>query len=154
MAEKMRDAWRRDQRYNVAVMAAAAAIEAGWSAEDLGDRMARTATARMLTGLAAEAAAKTAWPPKVIALGRILADGLTAADDKIDLPQYALVAMADMERLHVALLDLLVKYEPDRAGPSMNYTVAARRARPKHLVFGGPSVNARLVSRTAVLVGP
>lgn len=64
----------------------------------------------MLYGMAAEAAAKTAWPPKVIALGRVLAQGLLGDGDEIDLVQYALAAMTEMERIHVELLELPVRF--------------------------------------------
>jgi hypothetical protein len=44
----------------------------------------------------------------------VLAAGLIAADeDKVNVQDQALAAMADLERLHVILLELLVKYEPD-----------------------------------------
>jgi len=66
---------------------------------------------RLLTATAAERAAKTAWPGKVRALGRVLAAGLIADDDaEIDMSQLALTAMAEMERPHVLLLDLLAHY--------------------------------------------
>jgi hypothetical protein len=46
----------------------------------------------------------------VRALGRVLADGLIADDKKIDMVQLALTAMADLERPHVMVLDLLTNY--------------------------------------------
>lgn len=47
------------------------------------------------------------------ALGRVLADGLIAEDEaKIDLTDMALAAMAEMERPHVSLLELLVCHVP------------------------------------------
>lgn len=69
---------------------------------------------RLLTGLAMSAAERTAWPPKVVALGRMLAAGLIAEDAAaVDVQQLAMTAMADVKRPHVVLLDLLVRYEPD-----------------------------------------
>jgi len=60
------------------------------------------------------AAAGTVWPPKVVALRRVLAAGLIAENETdIDLQESALTAMAEMERPHVMLLDLLVRYEPE-----------------------------------------
>ena len=64
-----------------------------------------------------DAAQRTAWPPKVYALGRVLAAGLIASDEaEVDVQDQALAAMADLERLHIILLELLVKYEPDWTG--------------------------------------
>jgi hypothetical protein len=55
----------------------------------------------------------TAWPPRVSALGRALADGLIAADDaRVDLVQLVLPAMAEMDRMHVSMLELLVNWIP------------------------------------------
>jgi hypothetical protein len=84
--------------------------EGGWTDEELAARAERSQQTRMLYGAAAEAAAKTAWPPKVIALGRVLAQGLLADGDEIDLVQYALAAMTEMERIHVELLELQVEF--------------------------------------------
>ena len=64
------------------------------------------------------AAQRTAWPPQVQALGRVLAAGLIASDDAVNVPQFALSAMIELGRLHIVLLDLLVRYEPDRIPPS------------------------------------
>jgi len=106
--------WRRDQEENVAAVAIVAAAEGGWSAQELGRKAGRSQATRLLTGTAADAAAKTAWPPKVIALGRVLAQGLIAADDAaVDVPAYMLAAMTEMERLHISLLELLVRSEPE-----------------------------------------
>jgi hypothetical protein len=99
---------RTDRRDNIAEMAEAAGTAAGLGPEVLGERMRRSQRTRLLTANAAESAAKTAWPPKVRALGRVLADGLIAADEaKIDVAELALTAMADLERPHVMTLDLL-----------------------------------------------
>jgi hypothetical protein len=42
----------------------------------------------------------------------VLAAGVIASDDAVDVPQFALNVMEDLGRLHVSLLDLLVWYEP------------------------------------------
>lgn len=69
--------------------------------------------ARLLTATATFGTAQTTWPPRVRALGRVLADGLIAEDEaKIDLTDMALAAMAELERPHVSLLELLVCYVP------------------------------------------
>ena len=68
---------------------------------------------RHLTDVATQAAADTFWPPSVRAIGRAFAAGLLAADEAdVDLRQYALEIMAGLDRLHVVLLELLVRYEP------------------------------------------
>jgi hypothetical protein len=113
LVDNVRDEWRRDQREHIAKMAEAAAEAAGYSPEELGQQMGRSRRTRLLTATAAEAASKTAWPPKVIALGKALAAGLIAEDHtRIDTEQLALLAMAGMERPHVAVLDLIVHYWP------------------------------------------
>ena len=119
LVDNIRDEWRCDQRENIAIMAEAAAGAADYSPEELGEQMGRSPRTRLLTATAAEAASKTAWAPKVIALGKALAAGLIVEDDtQIDTEQFALGAMAGMERPHVALLDLLVHYWPVRARTS------------------------------------
>ena len=108
LIDNVTEEWRRDQGANIADMAATAAETTGLSPEELGDRMGRSQRTRLLTATAAENAAKTAWPHKVRALGRVLADGLITDDEaKIDMVQLALTAMTDLERPHVILLDLL-----------------------------------------------
>lgn len=68
---------------------------------------------RLLTATAMSAAARTAWPPKVSALGRALADGLIAEDAaEINVADLVVPAMADMERPHLSLLELLVRWVP------------------------------------------
>jgi hypothetical protein len=108
---RLRKEWRRDQEDNIRALNIVTAGEAGWSDEELGERAGRSQATRMLYGMAAEAAAKTPWPPKVIAIGRVLASGLSADGDDIELAQYAVAAMSEMERIHVELLELLVKYQ-------------------------------------------
>ena len=109
LIDKVRDEWQVDQRGNIAAMTEAAAAAAGYDADELGEQMGRSPRTRLLTATAAESAAKSAWPPKIIALGKVLAAGLIADDGvEIDIAQFALAAMANMERPHVVLLDLLV----------------------------------------------
>jgi hypothetical protein len=73
----------------------------------------------LLTATTIKAASSTAWPGKVIALGRLLAEGVIAEDDaEIDLVILGLAAMAEMERPHVLLLDLLVNYSANTTIPS------------------------------------
>lgn len=83
----------------------------GLSPEELCDRMVRSQRSRLLTATAAESAARTAWPDKVRALGRVLTAGLIADDEAvIDLAELALTAMAELERPHLTVLGLLENY--------------------------------------------
>lgn len=110
-----------------AQMLETAADEAGWGAEVLADRIAISEQAQLQTAIAMSAAERTTWPPQIKALGKVLADGLMAEGDAIDLPQFALDAMTELGRLHVSLLELLVRYEPGIApdGTSPRPYVAA-----------------------------
>jgi hypothetical protein len=103
--------WTGAQR-RAGEMLETAADEAGLDAEELADRIAGSDQAQLQTAIAMAAAERTTWPPQVKALGKVLAEGLIAEGDAVDLPQFALEAMADLGRLHVSLLDLLVRYEP------------------------------------------
>ena len=67
----------------------------------------------LLTGIAMTGAAGTARPPEVFALGRALADGLITDDDQINIADLVLPAMADMDRPHISLLELLVRWMPE-----------------------------------------
>jgi hypothetical protein len=111
LVDNVIDEWRRNQRDNIADMAETAATTGGFSPEELGEHMGRSPRTRLLTATTAESAAKTAWPHKVRALGRVLADGLIADDEaKIDIVELALTAMTDLERPHVMVLDLLANH--------------------------------------------
>jgi|ERR1022692_3295604 hypothetical protein len=102
-----------DAQERVRQMMASARDAAECTEAELEERLLETEQTRLLNVNAILAAADTAWPPKVVALGRVLAAGLIAEDEAdIDLQQSALAAMAELERPHVTLLDLLVRYEP------------------------------------------
>jgi hypothetical protein len=123
---KIRAEWQRDQEDNVMALGIVTAAEGGWTNEELQERAGRSQATRLLTSIAVETAAKTAWPPKVIAIGRVLAHGLSAEEDEIDVAQYTLAAMAEMERIHVELLKLLVNFRPYlRVTADGEYTVEA-----------------------------
>jgi hypothetical protein len=122
VVDRVRGEWQTDQRRNIEAMAEAAADAAGWSAGELGDQMGRSPRTRLLTATAAEGAAKTAWPPKVLALGKVLADGLIADDDAVvDHAGFALTAMTALERPHLVLLDLLANVGPPRMYDRRSY---------------------------------
>jgi hypothetical protein len=65
-----------------------------------------------MTAVAMDGAARTAWPPRVSALGRALADGLIADDAEVDVVEPVLPAMTSMDRAHVSVLELLVRRMP------------------------------------------
>jgi hypothetical protein len=114
LAERAWEELRPDARQRAAQVLSTAAEETGCNYEQLSELIGSSETSRLQTGLAMDAAQRTAWPPKVYALGRVLAAGLIATDEaEVDVRDQALAAMADLERLHVNLLELLVKYEPD-----------------------------------------
>lgn len=117
LAERAWEELRPDARQRAAQVLSTAAEEIGCDDEQFGELIGSSETSRLQTGLAMDAAQRTAWPPKVYALGRVLAAGLIATDEaEVDVQDHALAAMADLERLHVILLELLVKYEPDWTG--------------------------------------
>ena len=114
LAERAWEELRPDARQRAVRVLSTAAEEIGCDDEQLGELTGSSEASRLQTGLAMDAAQRTAWPPKVYALGRVLAAGLIATDEtEVNVQDQALAAMADLERLHVILLELLVKYEPD-----------------------------------------
>lgn len=114
LAERAWEELRPDARRRTAQVLSTAGETAGCDAEQLGERISASETSRLQAGLAMDAAARTAWPPQVKALGRVLAAGLLASDEaEVNLQQQALAAMTDLDRLHLILLELLVRFEPD-----------------------------------------
>lgn len=113
LAERVWGELRPDARQRAARVLVTAAEEVGCDDEQLGELIGSSETSKLQAGLAMDAAQRTAWPPKVYALGRALAAGLIAADlDEVNIQDQALAAMTDLERLHVILLELLVRCEP------------------------------------------
>jgi hypothetical protein len=112
-----------DVQRRVTDMLGTAAESSERDPDELADLIASSERTRLLTATAMAAAAGTAWPPKVYALGRALADGLIADDDHINIADLVLPAMTDMERPHVSLLELLVRWVPDEV---MGRPVGAR----------------------------
>jgi hypothetical protein len=114
LAERTWEELRPDARKRAARVLSTAAEEVGCDDKQLGELIRSSETSKLQTGLAMDAAQRTAWPPKVYALGRVLAAGLIATDEaEVEIQDQALAAMADLERLHLILLELLVKYEPE-----------------------------------------
>jgi hypothetical protein len=131
LAERAWEELRPDARQRAAQMLSAAAEAARCDDKQLGKLIGASETTRLQTALAMSAAERTAWPPKVRALGKVLAAGLIAANDAVDLPMYALDAMVELDRLHVSLLDLLVRYEPEWAS-GVGYRAQPHRDLPDH----------------------
>jgi hypothetical protein len=112
LAERAWQELRPDARQRAAQVLSTAAEAAGCDADQLGDLIGASETTRLQAGLAMRAAERTAWPPQVRALGRVLAEGLIASDDAVDVTRFALNVMVNLDRLHVSLLELLVRYRP------------------------------------------
>ncbi len=90
------------------------AIHNGIPVDEMEKRINASERAQLLTGFTLSAATRTAWENKVRALGRSLASGLLANDNtKIDTEQLIIAAVADIEGPQLAMLELLVCWEPD-----------------------------------------
>ena len=91
-----------------------AAETAGLTREQLANRAAESEQTRFLTDKAIQAAADTLWPAGVRAIGRAYAAGLLAKDKPVlDIRLRVLGIMEDLDEMHVRLLELLVRYEPE-----------------------------------------
>jgi hypothetical protein len=125
-----------DARRRASEMMMSAGNALAYEPGELADLAAGSERARLLSATATFGAAQTTWPPKVRALGRVLADGLIAKDDaKIDVTNMALAAMSEMERPHVSLLELLVCYVPSLAND--HWTSAPYSPKPSPLGESG-----------------
>jgi hypothetical protein len=106
--------FKSDAQRRVTEMLGCASMASERDPEELADLIGESERTRLLTATAMASAVSTAWPPKVHALGRALADGLIAADDAdINMADLAIPAMTDMERPHLSVLELLVRWAPD-----------------------------------------
>ncbi len=91
------------------------AIRAGVPVDEMEARINASKRTELLTGVALDAASRTAWEDKVRTLGRSLAAGLLADDNAtIDTEQMIIAAIADIEGPHLAMLELLVAWRPGR----------------------------------------
>jgi hypothetical protein len=112
--QKAADKIWADRSRRAEEMLETAAETAGLSADEFAERASETEQTRFLTDKAIQAAADTIWPEGVRAIGRALAAGLLATDKPvIDVRQRVLGIMTDLDEMHVRLLELLVKSEPD-----------------------------------------
>lgn len=91
-----------------------AAEAAQLSPDQLADRAMESEETRFLTDKAIQAAADTIWPAGVRAIGRLYAAGLLAKDKPdLNIRLRVLGLMQGLDEMHVSLLELLVRYEPD-----------------------------------------
>lgn len=114
LADRAFGEFRTDARRRVGDMLESAAEELECEDPDqLADMIGKSERTRFLAATAMDGAVRTAWPTRVVAIGRALAAGLLATDDTaVDVEQMALEAMADMDAMHVSLLELLVCWVP------------------------------------------
>lgn len=106
---------KSDKQRRCSQMLESTAKTAGCGPDELIGLIDDSERTRLLTATAIAAATGTAWPEKVYALGRALADGLIAADSaEVNTADLVIPAMADMERPHLILLELLVRWIPDQ----------------------------------------
>lgn len=108
--------WWADRLRRQEKMLETAADAGRLTREELADRAAESEESRFLTGKAVNAATNTIWPEGIRAIGRAYAAGLLAKDKPtLDIRLRVLGIMQDLDEMHVRLLDLLVKSEPEQA---------------------------------------
>lgn len=114
VAHRVFDEFRADARARADRMLAEADKELGGGGPSkLADLTGRSEQTRQVTAIAVDAAARTFWPPKVVAIGRALASGLMSADDtQIDTQPFIMAALAELEFPQASLLELLVCHWP------------------------------------------
>jgi hypothetical protein len=153
---------RGDGNGRIARLLGYATQESGESAEGFADMAAENEETRLLTASAAAAAFNTTWEPKIVALGRLLAKGVIDVNGGVTtLRAYALPAMAELEQLDVALLNVLVNYEPDYTvgtappvrpyrdlgtpfGPTQGWSAGRRRWTPSEISSFRPQLESML----------
>lgn len=128
---------KSDKRRRWSQMFESTAEATGSDPDELVDLIDDSERTRLLTAAAMTSAAGTAWPPKVYALGRALADGLIAVDGaEVNIADLVIPAMTDMERPHLSLLELLVRWIPDQA-TGQPLQVRAHQEVPVHQAGNG-----------------
>jgi hypothetical protein len=91
------------------------AIRNGVPVEEMEERINASERTQLLTAFALDSATRTAWEDKVRTLGRSLASGLLSKDNAtIDTEQMIIAAITDIEGPQLAMLELLVRWEPGR----------------------------------------
>jgi len=134
------DKFGEDSKNRILGMLARAWHVTGMNSERFARRIDKNAQTRLLTATAVKGAASTAFSPKVAAIGNLLAKGLIASDeDKIDIVALELAAMAEMERPHVSLLDLLVNYRPTMFG-SIPWQAGLRKWTAREITDARPNL--------------
>jgi hypothetical protein len=102
------DEVRADGRDRARTIMQTAADSLGDDAVDFENRLTANEQARLLGATALDAGMRTAWPPKVLALGKALAAGLSDDGARLDDEQLIISALADLEAPHARVLGLLV----------------------------------------------
>ena len=131
------DELHADSRRRADTVVQTAAESLGGGLDDLEQKVRATEQTRLLTATAMDAGMRTAWPPKLRALGRALANALTDADALVDEDQLIIGALADLEAPHARVLDLLLTkkcmYAPVRGssrGPRWEAAELLEQERP------------------------
>jgi hypothetical protein len=112
--QKIVNAIWHDKSRRADTMLETAAETAGLTLEQFEDRAGESEQTRYLTEKAVQAAGDTIWPEGVRAIGRAYAAGLLAKEKPVlDIRLRLLAIMQGLDELHVRLLDLLVRHQPD-----------------------------------------
>jgi hypothetical protein len=112
--QKTVNAISRDKSRRADRMLETAAEAAGLTPGELADQAMESEETRFLTDKAIEAAVDTIWPEGIRAIGRAYAAGLLAKDKPaLNIRLRVLGIMQGLDELHVGLLELLVRYEPE-----------------------------------------
>jgi len=110
---RIRQEWSRDRQRNGRAFIDAAAEAANRTAEEVFTLASESPKTRILFMKALDAATNTAWDHKVRTLGRAMVQGLVASDETvIDMAGMISAAIADIDEPTLALLELLVAYDP------------------------------------------
>ncbi len=99
--------FRTDGHQRARTVLQTAADSLGDDAVGFENRLTASEQARLLGATALDAGVRTAWPPKVLALGKALAAGLSDGA-RLDEEQLIINALADLEAPHARVLELLI----------------------------------------------
>jgi hypothetical protein len=136
LARRVWDEVGPDVRHRQAEVLGVAAETADQGLEEFAVTACETEQKRLLTATAMTGAARTAWPPKVYALGRALADGLMADSDQVNIADLALPAMIDIERPHLSVLELITRWVPNLEDATTHGRRYRNNSRDKFMAYG------------------
>jgi len=115
LAARVWDELSRDGRHRAGEVLHYAQTASSLNDEEFERLITRDEQSRLLSGIAIAAGTRTVWSDKLRTLGYSLNHGLLATEEAIvNTEQMILAAIADIEQPHLALLDLIVAYEPIR----------------------------------------